>query len=155
MSFARIALLLVVACIQPKPGSPPPSNEATGSAQVAATVAAPAGTEAAAFERARAEHKGVAVELYAAWATPSVDLEEAMRDPSVAGPLAASFVLLRIDVTANTDADMVLRERYAAKTLPAVVFLAPDGSVLGRVTTTLDPPELAEMVKAAAARLPR
>lgn len=151
-AFLLVAILIACEPARPKPEpTTPPSNEATGSAQ----VVAPVSTEAAAFARACAEHKGVIVEFYATWATPCIELEQAMRDPRVAGPLAASFVPLRLDTTESTDADMALRERYAAQTLPALVFVAPDGSVLGRVTTYLDPPQLAEAVKAAAARLPR
>jgi hypothetical protein len=64
-------------------------------------------------------------------------------------------VPLRIDISEGTDADLAIQERYSARTSPALVFVATDGSVLGRVTTVLDPPELAEAVEAAAARLPR
>ncbi len=147
-----IAPFLVIACSEAKPVPvPAPSNTATGSAE----VASPLDPEAAAFARARAEHKGVLVEFYAAWAVPSDELAHAMRDPGVAAPLAASFVPLRFDISEGTDTDMELRERYGAKTLPALVFMAADGSVLGRVTELLDPPQLAEAVKAAAAKLPR
>jgi hypothetical protein len=96
----------------------------------------------------------LAIEVVAADVHVSGD-HQALRDPSVAGPLAASFVPLRIDVTEATDASMALRERYAAQTVPALVFVAPDGSVVGRVTEYLDPPQLVEAIQAAAAHLPR
>ncbi len=95
------------------------------------------------------------VELFAKWSTPCVALDRALRDPSVAPVLADHFVTLRFDVSDSTDEDAALRERYAVQGEPMLVFVAPDGSVVGRVATYLDPPQLASDITAAAARLAR
>lgn len=84
---------------------------------------------------------------------PCLELDTSLRDPGVSGPLMASFVPLALDVTENTDADAEVMDRYAVRGVPALVFLAADGRVVGRVTTALDPPQLAESITAAAAQL--
>ena len=148
--LARSALLLVIACSRQSPAPPTPSHETSGAGEVPTPS-----SEAAAFQRARAEHKGVMLELYAAWATPCDELEQALQDPSVAESLTASFVPVRLDITNGTDADVAVQERYGVHGVPALVFVSVDGTVLGRLTRYLDPPQLAAAIQMIASHLPR
>jgi len=67
--------------------------------------------------------------------------------------LTDNFVPLKFDVSDGTDADMAMRNKYGAATLPAVVFLDTDGNVLARVRTEVGPSELVEIMAPAIAKL--
>ncbi len=108
--------------------------------------------ETHAFTRARAEHKAVALELWADWAMPCDEIDRALHSPAVTAALAPAFVPLKIDVSEDTDAIAALRARYNASSLPAVVFVATDGRVLGRVNVVVPEAELVTAVHAAAAK---
>jgi hypothetical protein len=106
--------------------------EATRTADVARvnTTAAVAweSDEAAAYARARTEHKGVLVYFFAAWCAPCVELERNLTAPAAVEQLRRGFVPLRIDATDGDDRVMQLRERYGATTMPAIVMTAADGA---------------------------
>jgi thiol:disulfide interchange protein DsbD len=89
--------------------------------------------ETVAFDRARAEGKGVMVDFSATWCTPCEELELTFAEDGVYEALVDTFVPLKFDVTKDTDADSERRKRYRAPSLPAVIFMSPDGDVLGRI----------------------
>jgi thiol-disulfide isomerase/thioredoxin len=108
--------------------------------------------EATAFARARAEHKGVLVDFTAAWCMPCQELDRVLARADIAAAVAASFVVLRVDVTDETDATNATQERYGALALPNLVFLSATGKALARVDRLLDADALAAVVAGAAAR---
>ena len=63
----------------------------------------------------------------------------------------ANFVPLKFDVTADTDVNAAAKARYGAETLPSVVFMDPDGTVLQRIRKETEADEMLEVVKRAAA----
>ncbi|MCI0582828.1 MAG: hypothetical protein L0227_08030, partial [Chloroflexi bacterium] len=63
------------------------------------------------------------------------------------------FVHLKVDVSKGTDADDEWQERYAAETLPAVVFLDPSAAEVGRVDKYLDAGDIMKIIRPAIARL--
>ncbi len=89
--------------------------------------------EAGAFAQARKDGKGVMVDFGATWCTACTELEHTFAADGVYEGIVADFVPLKFDVTANSDANDALKARYHAQTLPAVIFLAADGTVVGRV----------------------
>ncbi len=111
------------------------------------------GDEKAAFEQARAQHKGVMVDFSASWCTPCEELERTFGDTDVFEQINASFVPLKFDVTDGSDLDLERKARYGAQTLPAVVFIAPSGTVVGRVDQFIEPPEMLERLTKAVAAL--
>jgi thioredoxin:protein disulfide reductase len=106
--------------------------------------------EAAAFAKARAEHKGVMVDFAAEWCNPCKKMEKTFGNDDVYTAITANFVPLKFDVTADNGANEALKERYGAMTLPAVVFLDPDGTVLRRIHKETEADEMLDIVKLAA-----
>jgi len=62
-------------------------------------------------------------------------------------------VPLKIDVSKNTDHDEELQKRYDSETLPSVVFLTPDSTVVGRVRQMMEPEPFLEVLKPAVLQL--
>lgn len=109
--------------------------------------------ETAAFEKARAEGKGVMVDFSATWCNPCEELEVTFGDPEVFEAITSKFVPLKFDVTEGTDADNDRKSRYRADELPSVVFMSPDGRVLGRINTKLEPDEILPVIGEATKQL--
>lgn len=105
--------------------------------------------EATAFARARAEHAGVMVELYASWSVPCEELDRTLHGAHVGAALRGKFVPVKLDVSDGNDD---LRARYRAQTLPAVVFVDTAGSVHGRIDRLIEEPEVISAIERAAAR---
>jgi thiol:disulfide interchange protein len=112
-----------------------------------------AADEPAAFARARAEHSGVLIEMYAAWAVPCEELDRELRGKRVETMLFGSFVPVRIDVSDTTDATEELRARYHADTLPALVLVSTEGLVVGRVDRLVSEDELVGIIQRATVQL--
>ena len=151
-------LVLGAACASRAPAAAishraPPEAAAAAPREPTAEDAAWAPDEATAYARARARGRGVMVEFWAAWAVPCDELAQTLRQGAPREELARSFVPVRIDVSEDSDTAAEQRARYGATTLPALVFLAPDGRVAGRVAQVLDAPQLTAVIRDAAAAL--
>jgi thiol:disulfide interchange protein DsbD len=109
--------------------------------------------EAVAFAKAKKEGKGVMIDFSADWCAPCAELEITFAEEEVYGALTEHFVHLKVDVSKGTDADDEWQERYAAETLPAVVFLGANAAEVGRVDRYLDAGEIMKVIRPAVARL--
>ena len=109
--------------------------------------------EQVAFDRAKAEGKGVMVDFGATWCIPCDELELTFGDDEVYEAITKSFVPLKLDVTEDTDANDQLRARYGAVTLPSVIFMDTQGRVLARVKKYLEPDRMLRVVRPAAKQL--
>jgi thiol:disulfide interchange protein DsbD len=105
--------------------------------------------EKAAFDHARSEHKGVMIDFGATWCGACHELDESFGDGAVNIAVSDSFVPLRFDVSAQTDANDALKERYDAMTLPAVIFMDTDHHVLAHISKPTPPDDIVALVKRA------
>jgi len=103
-------------------------------------------TEKAGFAAAKKSRKGVMIDFSAAWCWPCKELEKAFSTPNVRTPLLAKFVLVKFDVTKDTDIDEARMAKYKVKQLPAVIFLNAKGKELGRISTLLKRPALVALI---------
>jgi thiol:disulfide interchange protein DsbD len=109
--------------------------------------------EAAAFARARAEGKGVMVDFSATWCLPCEELELTFGDDEVYDMITQHFVPLKFDVTEDSAANDEKKARYDSMTLPSVVFMTPDGTVLGRVRKMMEPDDMLSILRPATKKL--
>ncbi|MFZ5724604.1 MAG: protein-disulfide reductase DsbD [Pseudomonadota bacterium] len=81
-----------------------------------------------ALAQARAAGKPVMLDFYADWCVACrIMARNVFPRPAVQAALAG-YVLLQVDVTANTDANAALLREYGIPGLPAILFFRPDGS---------------------------
>ena len=110
-----------------------------------------ASDEAAAFARAKAEHKGVIAEAYAEWTSACVELDHELHDRALA-PRASAWIAYRRDVSKGTDDDARWQDAHGAGTLPFVGFYDADGHELARLDRLVPSDELARFIAGVRAR---
>src|SRR6266446_6052461 len=93
----RFVFLLLMSCSNTNDRPPAPHGLEPLAATSASLLWVP--DEQHAFERARAERKGVMIEFYATWCVPCDELGLLLRAGPVASAIRPSFVPLRIDVS--------------------------------------------------------
>ena len=109
--------------------------------------------EAAAFAQARSQHKGVMIDFSAEWCNPCQEMERTFGDDDVYKTITGSFVPLKFDVTEGTDADLERKARYGAATLPSVLFVSTDGTVLARISEKIEPDDMLQILGPAIKKL--
>ena len=109
--------------------------------------------EAAAYAQARAERKGVMVDFSATWCIPCDELELTFGDDEVYDAIVANFVPLKVDLTTASKANEDQEQRYNRDTMPHVVFVATDGTELGRIKELVEPDAMLDVVRPATQRL--
>lgn len=90
----------------------------------------------AAVAEAAQQNKIVMLDLYADWCIACKEFEKyTFPDPTVKS-LMSRMVLLQVDMTDNTDADIAILEEYAVFGLPTIMFFDQNGQELtaNRVT---------------------
>jgi thiol:disulfide interchange protein len=127
------ALALVGACNQRAvPPRAPLSNAAPPAVRGPRLEWAP--SEAAAFARARATHRGVIAETFAAWSMPDVEIDKILHDDGVADQLGG-WIAYKVDLTQGDD-DPAIHEwiiRHTVVTTPFVGFYDESGEEIERV----------------------
>jgi thioredoxin:protein disulfide reductase len=113
--------------------------------------------EAPAFAQARAEGKGVMLDFSATWCVPCKELEvNTFAAPQVYDEILASYVPLKFDVTEDNARNAARIKKYEQSTMPEVILLDADGTVLVRVHGLVGPGDFAKTLeKANAARRKR
>jgi thiol:disulfide interchange protein DsbD len=113
------------------------------------------GADAKAFAQARAEGKGVMIDFGATWCTACTELEHTFAADGVYEGIVADFVPLKFDVTESSEANDALKANYHVQTLPAVLFIKPDGTVVGRVNDYMPADDFRAVLEPAGAAVRR
>jgi thioredoxin:protein disulfide reductase len=109
--------------------------------------------EVAAIKRARAEHKVLMIDFGASWCNPCHEMDRTFGTNDVYDAITKDFVVLKFDVSDNTDDNEKVKARYDSMTLPSVLFVDPDThTVYQRIRKELDPDPMLKVIQAAAAR---
>ncbi len=109
--------------------------------------------EAGAIARARSEHKLLMIDFSASWCNPCHELERTMGNNEVNAAITKDFIVLKFDVTEDSDPNDKVKARYDSKTLPSVLFVDPDSHVVyQRIRKELDADKMLKVIEAAARR---
>lgn len=83
--------------------------------------------ESAALALAKKKKLPVFIDFWAQWCVPCKQLEKSILNTPAVRKELANWVLLKIDVTADTARDQALRKKYKARQLPELVMLDATG----------------------------
>ncbi|MBL8796569.1 MAG: thioredoxin family protein [Planctomycetia bacterium] len=96
-------------------------------------------------EKAKADGKVVMIDFYADWCGPCKLLDKkTWPDAKVQGWLRDHAVALKIDI----DKDEAVAEKFKITSIPTLVFLKPDGTVVGKMVGFVKPEEFVERADA-------
>ena len=110
--------------------------------------------EGAAFDQARAQHKGVVIDFAASWCIPCEELEMTWGDDDVYSAVLEKFVPLQLTDNILSDAALeTARKNYGVDTWPGAVFVTVDGKVLGRVKKLIEPDDMLQIIRPAANKI--
>lgn len=107
--------------------------------------------EAAAFAKAKAEHKGVMIDFGATWCNPCHELEHTFADAQVYSAINDNFVPLKFDVSEDSAMNDAHKAKYDAGNLPAVRYLTADGKSVGKVDHVVEAAEMMTILEPAIA----
>jgi thiol:disulfide interchange protein DsbD len=106
------------------------------------------------LDRELAAGRPVLIDFEAAWCLPCREMDRTtFRDPAVVDA-AASFAMLRADVTTQDDDATTLMERFGVPGVPTYVLLGPDGRVRRRLVGFVPADEMVEAMESVAAGAP-
>jgi thiol:disulfide interchange protein len=81
------------------------------------------------LSRAQSENKPIMIDFYADWCGPCRQLDkDTYSDDALSAFLNENFVCLKI----NVDKNKTLASNYKIVSIPAIVFVSPDGTEIGR-----------------------
>jgi thiol:disulfide interchange protein DsbD len=125
---------------------PPPALDA----QAAATAAPLAWIreESVALAEAKKSKKRIFIDISAEWCAPCEELEKITFADTEVRKRLEGYVLLKIDVTEQSDKDKALQEKYKALMLPAVIVISPKGDELLRFDKFVEPAGLLSAIDA-------
>ncbi len=145
------AYLLLGALVQGGFILPPVSLGALGASSPAGPSIAWGRSESEAVAQARAEGKLLMIDFTAEWCQACHELEKyTYTDPTVIAA-AKDFVPVMVDCTEKGDEGVLaLQRKYGVSGLPTVLFVTPEGRIVGEtVVGFLDAPEFLTRMKAA------
>ena len=97
---------------------------------------------------AKAARKGAVIDFWATWCEKCIELEkETLDDPAVKKEMAARFVLIKQDCSANSDAVKAIRKKWGAKSLPTVVIVNSKGKVVKTIVGKVGPKEMLHILQ--------
>jgi thiol:disulfide interchange protein DsbD len=86
--------------------------------------------EAAAYTEAQKTGRPILIDGWADWCVACKDMDKStFQDPEVISLLQDEWVIVKLDMTQNTDTDMALAEKYGMPGLPTLVMVPADGDM--------------------------
>lgn len=142
LAFGLVLLLKPLLVQNTVAHAPVVASEEAGHFKLVKTVA---DIEQAVAE-ASAQNKVVMLDLYADWCIACKEFEKYTFSDAKVKSQMARMVLLQVDMTDNTDADIEILEQYSVFGLPTIMFFDTQGKELAanRVTGFLGPEEFSQ-----------
>ncbi|WP_176736927.1 protein-disulfide reductase DsbD family protein [Oligoflexus tunisiensis] len=93
--------------------------------------------ESTAYTEAQKTGRPILIDGWADWCIACKDMDKTtFQDPEVISLLQDEWVIVKLDMTQNTDADMALAEKYGMPGLPTLVLVPADGDLSRSRTLT-------------------
>lgn len=90
---------------------------------------------------AKAQKKPMMIDLYTDWCEWCKKLDANVFPDATVGIAASNFVPVRLNAEI---AGQQVAQRFGISEFPTIIFLDPDGSLVGRISGYMDPPEFAK-----------
>jgi thiol:disulfide interchange protein DsbD len=86
--------------------------------------------ESTAYTEAQKTGRPILIDGWADWCIACKEMDKTtFQDPEVISLLQDEWVIVKLDMTQNSDADMALAEKYEMPGLPTLVMVPPDGDL--------------------------
>lgn len=103
------------------------------------------------FEQAKNEGKILLVDFWADWCPWCVKMDGTFKDPKIAALVEKNFYYLKVDV-GHFDKHQDCAKQYGATSIPLVLGISPDGTVVLKQNGYVDPAVFGPMLQQAIAR---
>lgn len=102
------------------------------------------------YESALESEKPIMIDFFAEWCIPCKELDKKTFTDEAIIELSKNFNLMKVDLTSGAEGDVkILRDKYAVKGVPTIVFINSDGQEIRKLRTLgfVEPEKFIEKMK--------